>query len=282
VLGVDDLNIPDPLARLGKKGISAAQRLLFKGLLRTKVEGELHIPPHTHFIVAANHSSHLDMGAVKIALGESGRELASLAAADYFFSNKWRRAYFANFTNLVPMERLGSIRKSMDVAERVLRKGRSLVVFPEGTRSLTGDMADFLPSLGYLALRAETGILPAHIAGSYEALPKGQAVPGKRDLRVRFGPYLSVELLRELTDGLPHQEGWRLIAAVTQRIVEQLRDRQPVAVDRAVIRAAWDGERLGQLALRPVLPPRGQFPRPASAGPASHARHAKHQKEPGT
>ncbi len=39
-------------------------------------------------------------------------------------------------------------------------------------------MADFLPSLGYLALRAETGILPAHIAGSYEALPKGQAVPG--------------------------------------------------------------------------------------------------------
>ena len=131
------------------------------------------------------------MGAIKVALGEAGRDLASLAAADYFFSNSGGGPTSPTSPTWCRWSALGSIRKSMDVAERVLRKGRSLVVFPEGTRSLTGEMADFLPSLGYLALRAETGILPAHIAGSYEALPKGQAVPGKRELRVRFGPFLS-------------------------------------------------------------------------------------------
>jgi long-chain acyl-CoA synthetase len=248
VLGADDIEVPDSVARLGRRGIAAAQQMLFRRLLETKVEGQLHIPAHTHFIVAANHASHLDMGVIKVALGEAGKDLASLAAADYFFSNKWRKAYFANFTNLVPMERLGSIRKSMDVAERVLRRGRSLVVFPEGTRSLTGRMADFLPSLGYLALRSGVGILPAHIAGSFEALPKGSTLPKSRDLRVRFGPFLSIEYLQRLTEGLPQQEAWRLAAGLTQRIVEGLRDGRPAGIEVEAVRAAWDGEHLGLLA----------------------------------
>ena len=122
------------------------------------------------------------------------------------------------------MERSGSIRKSMDIAERVLRRGRSMVVFPEGTRSVTGEMADFLPSLGYLAMRAEVGVLPAHVAGSFESLPKGTAVPRARELTVSFGPFLAREWLATLTDGLPQQEAWRLVAAFTQRVVENLRD----------------------------------------------------------
>jgi long-chain acyl-CoA synthetase len=243
----DDFRVPEPVSRLGKTGIGLFQKLFFQQVLDTKVEGALHIPSHTHFVVAANHCSHLDMGAVKVALGAAGRELASLAAADYFFSDRWRRAYFSNFTNLVPMERVGSIRKSMDIAERVLRRGRNLVVFPEGTRSTTGQMGDFLPSLGYLALKAESGILPAHIAGTFEALPKGSAVPKSREIRVRFGPFLSLDFLRRMTEGLPQQEAWRLCAAFTQRIVEYLRDGKGIGLDSAAVRAAWDGTRLGPI-----------------------------------
>ncbi|HXU81002.1 MAG TPA: AMP-binding protein [Polyangia bacterium] len=251
VLGEGDIDIPDPVARAGKAVLGMAQRLFYKRLLNTEVTGASHIPQHTHFLVAANHASHLDMGVVKVALGEAGRDLASLAAADYFFSNKARRAYFANFTNLVPMERAGSIRKSMEVAERVLRRGRSMVVFPEGTRSLTGEMADFLPSLGYLALRAEVGILPAHVGGTYESMPKGAALPRKRALTVAFGPFLSFELLKEITAGLAHQEAWRLIAILTQRVVENLRDGIATRIDARTIRAAWNGQELGSL-----VPPR--------------------------
>ena len=177
-------------ARLGAARCSTSR------CCETKVKGAAHIPQHTSFIVAANHASHLDMGAIKVALGDAGRDLTSLAAADYFFRNRYRRAYFKHFTNLVPMERSGSIRKSMDTAESVLRRGRSMVVFPEGTRSVSGEMAEFLPSLGYLAMRAEVGVLPAHVGGSFEALPKGTAVPRARELTVSFGPFLSREWLR--------------------------------------------------------------------------------------
>jgi 1-acyl-sn-glycerol-3-phosphate acyltransferase len=221
-------------------------------VLATQVKGKSHIPQHTSFIVAANHASHLDMGAIKVALGETGRDLTSLAAADYFFRNRYRRAYFKNFTNLVPMERSGSIRKSMDTAEGVLRQGRSMVVFPEGTRSVSGDMAEFLPSLGYLAMRAEVGILPAHIAGTFEALPKGTAVPRSRELTVSFGPFLSAEWLTALANGLTAQEAWRLVAAFTQRVVENLRDGVATALDVDAVRAAWDGRVLGPIVVRPV------------------------------
>ena len=269
----DDIRLPGPVAKLGKKSLGVAQRLFYTRLLDTKIDGELFIPKHTHFIVAANHTSHLDMGVIKVALGEAGRDLASLAAADYFFSNKWRRAYFSNLTNLVPMERLGSIRKSMDVAERVLRKGRSLVVFPEGTRSLDGRIAEFLPSLGYLALRSNTGILPAHIEGSFEALPKGRAVPQSRNLKVRFGPFLSPPIVEALAKDLPQQEAWRLISALTQRIVEHLRDGIAVAIDVAEIRKAWTGDKLGPIERRrstrrlPATPPEG-----SSAGGGTSTR----------
>lgn len=248
VVGDGDIEVPGPLARFGKRALGVGQRLLYTRALHTKVRGESHIPLHTPFIAAANHASHLDMGVLKVALGEAGKEITSLAAADYFFANKWRRAYFANFTNLVPMERSGSIRKSLEIAEGVLRRGRSMVVFPEGTRSISGEMSDFLPSLGYLALRAGVGILPAHIGGTHDALPKGATIPRARELEVAFGPFLSIDLLEELTAGLPQQEGWRLIAALTQRIVENLRDGTPTRFDAAGVRAAWDGQGLGTIA----------------------------------
>jgi long-chain acyl-CoA synthetase len=251
-----DIRVPSPVASAGKRGLGWAQRMFYERVLDTRVVGGSHIPQHTNFIVAANHCSHLDMGALKVALGEAGRDLASLAAADYFFRNRYRRAYFKHFTNLVPMERTGSIRKSMDTAHQVLRRGRSMAVFPEGTRSVTGAMADFLPSLGYLALRAEVGILPAHIAGTFEALPKGAAVPKARDLIVAFGPFLAADWLAALTAGLPGQEAWRLASAFAQRVVENLRDGVATALDADAARAAWDGKTLGPIAIKARSPRR--------------------------
>jgi long-chain acyl-CoA synthetase len=196
------------------------------------------------------------MGVVKVALGPAGRDITSLAAADYFFRNRYRRAYFKHFTNLVPMERSGSIRKSMDTTLEVLARGRSMVVFPEGTRSVTGQLAEFLPSLGYLALRAGVGILPAHIAGTFDSLPKGTAIPRSRELTVSFGPFLTADWLASLTKNLPQQESWRLVAAFTERAVENLRDGVATALDADAARDAWDGSKLGPVAVRARSPRR--------------------------
>ncbi len=119
----DEIEIPPAVARAGRHTLTEVQRWFYHQVLEPTFTGRAHIPNHTNYLVVANHSSHLDMGLVKMALGEAGSNLVALAAADYFFDNRVKRTFFGNFTNLVPMERRGSLRESLDRAAAYLNQG---------------------------------------------------------------------------------------------------------------------------------------------------------------
>ena len=239
----EDIYIPSLARTVGNKGLDVLQRLFYEKVMHTKCVGCSNIPVHTNFIVASNHTSHLDFGLVKVALGEQGRDLVVLAAADYFFDNKYKRAYMDNFTNLVPMERSGSLRQSLRHARSFLDRGFNALIFPEGTRSLTGEMADFKPVIGYLALASRTGILPVYLNGTYEAFPKGASILHSRDVGARVGRFLAIEELESMTKGMPKSEAYRLIAALVQHEVENLRDGTRNNFDAQSLRRRWKTER---------------------------------------
>ncbi len=238
-----DIYIPSVARTVGNKGLDVLQRLFYEKVMHTKCVGCGNIPVHTNFIVASNHTSHLDFGLVKVALGEQGRDLVVLAAADYFFDNKYKRAYMDNFTNLVPMERSGSLRQSLRHARSFLDRGFNALIFPEGTRSLTGELADFKPVIGYLALTSRTGILPVYLNGTYEAFPKGASILHSRDVGARVGRFLDIEHLEDMTKGMPKSEAYRLIAALVQHEVENLRDGTNNGFDAESLRRRWKIER---------------------------------------
>jgi len=239
----DEIHVPEFLKTIGNKGVDLVQRAFYEKLLHTKYEGQSNIPVHTNFIVAANHSSHLDMGLTKMALGDAGQELVALAAADYFFDTKYKRAYMENFTNLVPMERTGSLRQSLRHARSFLDRGYNALIFPEGTRSMTGQMADFKPVIGYLALASRVGILPVYLVGTYEAFPKGSTILKSRDVGARIGRFLPFEELEEMTRGMARAEAYRLIAAYVRNEVVNLRDQTRTPFDAKAIREQWKAER---------------------------------------
>jgi long-chain acyl-CoA synthetase len=239
----DEIHIPEVLKALGNKTVELAQRALYERLLRTSYEGRTNIPYHTNFIVAANHASHLDMGLVKMALDDAGEDLVALAAADYFFDTKYKRAYMENFTNLVPMERTGSLRQSLRHARSFLDRGYNALIFPEGTRSLSGQMADFKPVVGYLALAARVGILPVYLQGTYQAFPKGSTLLKSRDVNARIGRFIDIDELESMTRGLPRAEAYRLIAARVRHEVVNLRDRTNLKFDSSEIHDQWQAER---------------------------------------
>lgn len=239
----DEIHIPDFLKAVGNKTVELAQRALYDRLLRTKYEGRSNIPYHTNFIVAANHASHLDMGLVKMALDDAGEDLVALAAADYFFDTKYKRAYMENFTNLVPMERTGSLRQSLRHARSFLDRGYNALIFPEGTRSMSGEMADFKPVIGYLALAARIGILPIYLEGTYDAFPKGSTLLKSRDVSARIGRFIDIDELESITKGLPRSEAYRLIAARVRHDVVNLRDRTNMKFDPSEIHELWQAER---------------------------------------
>jgi len=243
----EEIHIPAFVRTAGTKAGDFLQSFLYEQFLRTHYEGRSNIPPHTNFIVGANHCSHLDMGLTKMALGEYGKDMVALAAADYFFDTKYKRAVMENFTNLVPMERTGSLRQSLRHARSFLDQGYNALIFPEGTRSMTGVMADFKPVVGYLALHARVGILPIYLDGTYEAMPKGTTIIKNREVGARIGRFLSHEELEEMTKGLARAEAYRLIAARVRHDIVNLRDRSRVPFDEKAMRKQWRSERRVQL-----------------------------------
>jgi long-chain acyl-CoA synthetase len=243
----DEIAVPSFVQAAGNKAGDFLQRVLYDRLLDTHYEGRSNIPVHTNFIVAANHTSHLDMGLTKMALAEAGKDMVVLAAADYFFDTKYKRAVIENFTNLVPMERSGSLRQSLRHARSFLDRGYNALIFPEGTRSLTGEMAEFKPVIGYLALHAGVGILPIYLHGTHDAMPKGSNVIKSRKVGARIGRYLAVEELEELTRGMARAEAYRLIAARVKHDVENLRDGTRRPFDAKAIRKRWKAERRAQI-----------------------------------
>jgi long-chain acyl-CoA synthetase len=243
----DEIHIPSFVKTAGNKAADFLQQFLYDQFLQTHYEGRSNIPPHTNFLVAANHCSHLDMGLTKMALGEFGKDLVALAAADYFFDTKYKRAVMENFTNLVPMERTGSLRQSLRHAKSFLDRGYNALIFPEGTRSMTGIMADFKPVVGYLALHARVGILPMFLDGTYEAMPKGTTLIKSREVGARIGRFLEIEELEEMTKGMPRAEAYRLIAARVRHEVVNLRDRTRNEFDAKQLRKLWKSERKKEL-----------------------------------
>ncbi|MGH9857102.1 MAG: 1-acyl-sn-glycerol-3-phosphate acyltransferase, partial [Acidobacteriota bacterium] len=144
----EDIELPSLVQSAGSLGLDFIQKLFYKRVMNVAIEAPANIPVHTNFIVAPNHASHLDMGLVKTALGDAGQNLAAVAAADYFFDNKYKKAFFENFTNLIPMERKGSLSESLQLAHDHLHHGYNLLIFPEGTRSPNGQIQEFKSSLG--------------------------------------------------------------------------------------------------------------------------------------
>ena len=163
------------------------------------------------------------MGLVKYALGTYGEKMISLAAQDYFFEgNRVRKAYFENLTNLVPMTRSGSLRQALRQAGDLLDRGKTVLIFPEGTRSPDGRIQEFKASLGHLALHHDKDIVPVWLGGTHAALPKGSTVPRQREVEARIGLPLLASELKRLTKGLPMSEASRVASKLAERAVIEL------------------------------------------------------------
>jgi long-chain acyl-CoA synthetase len=220
----ESIVLPPVLQEAGKRFIGKLQDAFYGKVMSPRVYGRAFIPHNRNTIVVANHSSHLDMGFVRHALGSYGEDIVSLAAQDYFFDKRpLRRAFFENLTNLQALDRRSGLRASERQAAEILSQGKTMLIFPEGTRSPDGDIHDFKPLLGHLALTYAVDILPMFLEGTREAMPKGQKVPMSRDIVARIGPPLGVEDMRRLTRGMTPADAAREVSRLAQQAVMALR-----------------------------------------------------------
>ena len=180
----------EPGARVARRALQESLlRLAIQGLASPTVKGLdrlAHIKGPVIF--AANHHSHLDTGIVLQAIPHRFRDRTLVAAAsDYFFDKKWKATASALLLNAVPIERKKVSRRSSDNLLALLHDDWNLVIFPEGGRSPDGWGQDFKPGAAFLAIRRGCPVIPIHIDGTDEVLPKGKSVPKRHHCTVTFG-----------------------------------------------------------------------------------------------
>jgi 1-acyl-sn-glycerol-3-phosphate acyltransferase len=141
------------------------------------------------FVMVSNHSSHLDAPLLIGALPRRlARYVAAGAAADYFFDVWWRKGLTALFFNAFPVDRTG-LRGKRGMATSLLDDGVPLLLFPEGTRSRTGDMGNFKPGAAALCISRDVPCVPVALVGASDAMPRGASWPvkGRPPVYVVFG-----------------------------------------------------------------------------------------------
>lgn len=206
-------------------GLRSLAALVIRAWLRTyhrlEIVGREHLPQESSFVLVANHSSHLDTLCLLAALPLKKLHRAfPAAAADYFFQSVPRTWMAAIVVNALPFARHVHIRQSLGLCEGLLANpGNMLILFPEGTRSATGQLNTFKPGIGLLVAGRNVPVLPCYLAGAFRAWRKGRLVPRPTKVRLIIGAPRSYAAL------LPGKESASAIASELQQAVQQLKDK---------------------------------------------------------
>jgi 1-acyl-sn-glycerol-3-phosphate acyltransferase len=139
-------------------------------------------------ILVANHSSHADTAVLLAALPPSAKPVF-VAAADYWFDVPVRRFVLTSLAGGLPVGRSGSgssYSALLSTIKPALAAGRTVVIYPEGTRSANGDVGEFRSGAIHLANAFGVPIVPVALLGTADVLPKdGRLTPSP--MEVRFG-----------------------------------------------------------------------------------------------
>jgi 1-acyl-sn-glycerol-3-phosphate acyltransferase len=155
---------------------------IFKILFRWEVKGKENIPKRGAVILAAHHESYLDPAVIGTA---SPRQIYFLAREELFQVGFF--SWIIKHLNTIPISReqlqISTLRKSLEI----LKEGKVLLLFPEGTRSPAGTISEGERGVGLIAAKANVPVIPVLIKGSGEALPKNKKRITTHKISVIFG-----------------------------------------------------------------------------------------------
>src|SRR3954469_1763666 len=174
-------------------GVRSLSAFVIRGLLHIynhfEIIGHQNLRTNRSLVIVANHCSHIDTLCLLAALPL--RKLHSAfpaAASDYFFQSVPRLWAAAILVNAMPFARQTRVRQSLSLCRELLANpGTILIIFPEGTRSTTGEVGQFKSGIGALVAGRDVAVAPCFIDGSFKAWPKGKRFPRPRKVRLVVG-----------------------------------------------------------------------------------------------
>jgi 1-acyl-sn-glycerol-3-phosphate acyltransferase len=152
--------------KIGWFALSWLARFIFFLLLRVTLKGRENVPAKGPFIIASNHLSWFDVPLIPAYLS---RRVIYMAKEELFHN---KVGWLVRFLGAFPVRRGEADRQALRAADDLLKAGKILIIFPEGTRSRTRTLAQAHAGLAMIALRSGVPVVPVAIWGSEYALKK--------------------------------------------------------------------------------------------------------------
>lgn len=191
---------------------------LFKVFLlfwnRFRVHGVEHIPNQGGVLIASNHASFLDPPAV--GAGYRGRPIHFMAR-DTLWNSKFG-TWWMSKVGCIPVSRGTGDMRALKTTIKMLKEGKVVSMFPEGTRSENGELQEAKGGIGFIIEKSGCRVVPSYIAGSYKAHPKGTNLikPGK--VTITYGKPITQEEFQALGSGRKAYDAYA--ALIMQRIAD--------------------------------------------------------------
>jgi 1-acyl-sn-glycerol-3-phosphate acyltransferase len=176
-------------------------------LYRVTVLGKEHIPETGGVLLCSNHISELDPPVVGMSFPRDVHFIAKEELFNLPVLNK-----ILPHTNAIPIKRGMSDRNALRKGLGVLKNGDVLGLFPEGTRSRTGELGEGLAGAGFFALRSDAQVIPCAVIGTYKPFSKTKVI---------FGPPIDMEEFR--SKKASPEEVTKVIMAKIKELIDQNR-----------------------------------------------------------
>ncbi|MCE1198437.1 MAG: AMP-binding protein [Marinilabiliales bacterium] len=168
----DDQPVELPRATFLLKFIVSSVRRFFSFFFRFELRGVENIPEGPCFI-APNHQTKLDAFLVLSCLDRKTlKNTYSYAKKDHVKSRI--RQFLAKRTNIIVMDLAKELKESIQKMAEVVKLGKKILIFPEGTRTTSGRLGEFKKTYAILSTELNTPIVPVAISGAYEAMSSGK------------------------------------------------------------------------------------------------------------
>ncbi len=132
--------------------------------------------PEGPFILAPNHQSSFDGLLVAAYLRKQHIRKTYFYAKEKHIKQRWLK-FLANRNNIIIVDLNRDLKESIQKMAEVLKQERNLIIFPEGTRTLTGKLGQFKKTFAILSSELNIPIVPVSIDGAFKAMPKGSHFP---------------------------------------------------------------------------------------------------------
>ncbi|HOW35583.1 MAG TPA: AMP-binding protein [Candidatus Omnitrophota bacterium] len=185
---------PGFVSRLFGYFVKTLVYLVFKMVFRFTAAGRNNLSSVGPYVICCNHASYLDAFAILSALP------FRLAFNTYFIGSKEifdhpLLKWSIRLARIIPIDPSSELIKAMQASAHVLKHGKILCLFPEGQRSIDGQVKTFKKGTGILVKELGINVVPAAIDGAYEAWPRSARFPKPHPIKVIFGKPMAAQIL---------------------------------------------------------------------------------------